>query len=191
MYMPPGMHDLTAGDMPAAPTCKAASGLSGTILGGICVDMDNPNAATLLSTLGFTLAASASGCSGWALSGGQLQPSNINTVGNLNCAFSLPNIVVEAATYQSVMLVLSHQVTLSNGENAQVSLLGMGPTLVNMAYTTSSTVSQRMLLDVATSMLPAGKDYQPNIAVSAMAGTVITNPSWTIDSIAVLGVTNP
>src|SRR4051812_49119360 len=70
---------------PAAPDmatpaakCAAAEGLSGDILGNLCLDMDKIDAQGL-TALGFDLLAVKTKCAGWTVTGNALQPTGIDS----------------------------------------------------------------------------------------------------------------
>lgn len=177
----PASPDLT----PPSSPCAAAKGLSGDILGGLCLDMDKIDTQGLTSR-GFNLTFSLGNCAGWEVAGNKLQPKNINTSGGIvNCGLLLPNLPFDAAKYPRVMLALIHQANLPNAmQQARIELPAPSspPSIwVNPA----ATVDQRTIVEIDAAKIPSGPNAQVSILLGAPANSM--PPSWTISSMAVLG----
>ena len=179
----PGLPDMST----PTPKCAAAKGLSGDILNGICLDIANTDAATL-TNLGFNLGSAAMNCMGWEVANKKLQPKGINTsLGAVTCALSLPAIPIDAK-YSQITLALVHQATVPGpNQQATIAFPAATPKPLWVWVDSSTPIDQRTIIDIAKTKIPppTGAPFQPIIQLNA-PGTTAT-PSWTIDSIAVLG----
>lgn len=177
----PSQPDLVS----SAAKCAAAKGLSGDILGNLCLDMSQ-NSTTALTSLGFNLTAATMNCAGWEVSGNTLQPKSINTApGLVTCGLSLPSIPVNATKYPRVTLALIHQANLpSAGQQTRIELADISSPL-RLWINPTSTVDQRTIIEIDTNKIPSGPNLQGSIQILAPMGSA--TPSWTISSIAVLG----
>ncbi len=176
--------DLT----PPQPKCAAAAGLSGDILGGLCLDMTKTDTA-MLTSLGFNLGSPMTNCSGWGVSSGNLQPQGINTAqGTVICALLFPAIPIDAK-YSQIMLSLVHQVTVPGpNQQATIALPAATPKPLWVWIDSGISVAQRTIVEIAKTEIPppSGSPFQPTFQIYAPGTT--TAPSWTISSLAVLGI---
>lgn len=179
----PGLPDMST----PTPKCAAAKGLSGDILGGICLDMGNTDAATL-TNLGFNLGLTAMNCMGWEIANKKLQPKGINTnLGAVTCALSLPAIPIDTK-YSQITLALVHQANVpALNQQATIALPAATPKPLWVWVNSSTSIDQRTIINISKDQIPppAGAPFQPIIQLYAPGTT--SAPSWTIDSIAVLG----
>jgi hypothetical protein len=169
-----------------AANCAAAKGISGDILGGVCIDMNSTN-TTALTNLGFDLTSATMNCAGWEVASSQLQPNNLNTSpGFVTCGMSLPSIPINTTQYPRVTLALIHQANLPNtGQVAKIELPNAVP--LELWANPGITVDQRTSIEFDTTSIPGGPNLQAAIQLLAPQGS--PTPSWTISSIAVLGQT--
>ena len=107
-------------DLAQAPAkCAAAKGISGDILGGLCVDMETAD-TTKLTNLGFNLGLTAMNCMGWEVASNKLQPKGINTnPGAVFCVLSFPAIPVDVK-YSQITLAIAHQANVPSSDRKSV-----------------------------------------------------------------------
>lgn len=179
----PPLPDL----MPQPAKCAAAKGLSGDVLSDLCLDMDKIDTQGLTSR-GFNLAI-ASGCGGWEVAGNKLQPKNVNTSVNVNCAMAFPNLAIDAK-YSRLMVVLVHQTTLYDArQQARIELSKSPPPDLPIWIwdnSPSTTIKQRTIVEMDVADLPDGRNAQALFRLTAPTSSPV--PNWTITSLAVLGV---
>lgn len=177
-------------DLYQAPAkCRAAQGISGDILGGLCVDMDNADKMKL-TDLGFKLNYTVSNCTIWDVTINKLQPTGINTnTGAVSCVLSLPAIPVDAK-YSQITLAIVHQVTVPGSlQQATIALFDSTPKPLWAWPNSSTSINQRTIINISKDQIPpgAGAQFQSLIQLYAPQSTTNPTPSWMIDSIAVLG----
>ncbi len=165
--------------------CAAAKGLSGDILGDLCLDMDKIDTQGLTSR-GFDLTASKTNCAGWEVAAGKLQPKSINTAGGpVKCGLLFPNLPFDGAKYPRIMLSVMQQANLPiPTQQARMDLFDASSPL-RVWVNPSTTVAQRTIVEIDTINIPSGFNAQTSIELGAPMGS--PTPSWTISSIAVIG----
>lgn len=181
------LKDAPLGDMLTPVRCAAAKGLSGDVLGELCLDMDKVDTQGLISR-GFNL-ASIMNCAGWEIANNKLQPKGINNAAaDAICTMQLPPIAVDAK-YSRVILALGHQASLPiTNQQAMIALPGAMPKPLWIWISSMTTVDQRTIIEIPRSKIspPNGTPFAPVIQLYAPA--MMMAPTWTIDSIAVLGI---
>ena len=182
-WLPPtDMKDLPDMTLPS-PKCAAAQGLSGDVLGDLCLDMDKTDTLTLMG-LKFVLTAGAANCTGWAVNQSKLQPQGIVTNnGFVDCAFWIPAIPINSSIYPRVTISLVHQAVLSDA--TQESLIERVPASVPIWKNPSTKFDQRTIVQMDTTKIATGTNVQVGFRLKLPMNAM--NATWTISSLAVLG----
>jgi hypothetical protein len=176
------------GDMASpGPACAAAKGLSGDVLGDLCLDMDKIDTQGLTKR-SFNLTAAATSCAGWEIANNKLLPKTVTTAGMVDCAFALPSIPINGK-YSKVILAIMHQVSLPTAtQQARIELpQSPAPLPIWMwGNPPAATVDQRTIVELDVSKIPSGPNAQAYFRLVAPSSS--TAPTWTITSLAVLGI---
>jgi hypothetical protein len=174
-------------DLSTPVRCAAAKGLGGDILSDLCLDMDKIDTQGLM-TRGFDLMAATTRCGGWEIASNKLQPKGItNMTQSATCTLQLPPIAVDPK-YSRVTLAIAHQAGLPVADQqAMIALPGAMPKPLWVWITSTTTVEQRTIIEIPRSKIspPNGTPFAPIIQLYTPAAPLA--PTWTIDSIAVLG----
>ncbi len=185
---------INAGDMaqPMAP-CRAAQGLTGTPLSGLCVDFENYSVGDLRT---WYLRSQTSACSfGWAVSVRgfvhALGPSNYTpTAGtNVGCGFRLRDLTPsEWSQKQKLRITIEHEYwpgQPSANSFAVIELIGALRQVLFYPTSTQSGPSNRAVFDVDVALLPPAVNIP--IEFRLWQTTNLTQaPTWEIRSLAVL-----
>jgi hypothetical protein len=179
----PSQIDMTT----PPPPCPAARGLTGEVIGNLCVDFSQDTIADL-STKGWNFMNAIPDC--WEIAGGKLQIKMFSSFAD-NCAFKLPAINLNDADkqkYQSVTLAVVHRVHLDDSQQKAQILLGVDdPSMRLFKQETGRQPRQHNVYTVTRADLPGvvGGMFQPLFKLTSGAG--FPYQGWQIESIAVIG----
>ncbi len=177
---------------PIAP-CAAAKGLSGDVLGNLCIDFSTIPDQTLTipppqQLAGWTFGKDLMGNDCWKIMGGILQQKDFANFAS-TCNFVLPAVSSDDFNkYDSFTLSVVQTLNIDATQQKVQIMLGLAdPSTRLVDWATGTQPRQRRIYEIAKAALPNGNSdtYQPLFQL--ISGNKSSLLGWQIESIAVLG----